>query len=49
MKPENLIKEAYLLQEELMKSRRFLHTHPGIGFDIQETTDYVFHQLLQIN
>lgn len=48
MKPENLIKEAYLLQEELMKSRRFLHTHPGIGFDIQETTDYVFHQLLQM-
>ncbi len=27
------------------EDRRYLHAHPGVGFDLQQTFDYVWHQL----
>ena len=49
-----LLQEAASYQEQLVRTRRFLHTHPGTGFDIQETVDYVkagthFHGLRATN
>ena len=31
-----LLQEAASYQEQLVRTRRFLHTHPGTGFDIQD-------------
>ena len=45
MNPEELLKEASNMQEELTKSRRYLHTHPETGFDITETKAYVKKEL----
>lgn len=46
MKPEDLIKEAALLQEELSTKRRFLHTHPEVGFDLKDTCQFIHEQLV---
>lgn len=45
MNPEELLKEASNMQEELTKNRRYLHTHPETGFDITETKAYVKKEL----
>lgn len=40
-----ILEKAKSLQNELTAHRRYLHTHPGIGFDLQETYQYVYEQL----
>ncbi len=48
MLPENLWKEAELLRETIGKDRRYLHLHPGTGFEIQDTVSYVNQELIQM-
>lgn len=43
-----ILEKVKTIQEELVGHRRFLHTHPGVGFDLQETYQYVYDQLVQI-
>ena len=45
MKPETLLQEAKDIQETIIRQRRYLHTHPGCGFDIAETKDFVKKEL----
>ena len=45
MIPQELLKEAQNIQNELIKNRRYLHTHPETGFDITETKAYVKREL----
>ncbi len=35
MKPEELLKEANLLQETIVSNRRYLHSHAETGFDLK--------------
>ena len=48
MTATNILEKAQNLQEELVAHRRYLHTHPGVGFDLQETYHYVYDQLVQM-
>lgn len=48
MTPTEILEKAKSLQDELVGHRRFLHTHPGVGFDLQETYQYVYDQLVQM-
>lgn len=43
--PNELLNQAAGLQQELIDHRRWLHTHPGTGFDLAETKEYVRKQL----
>jgi len=43
-----ILEKAKSLHNELVSYRRFLHTHPEIGFDLQETYQYVYNQLIQM-
>lgn len=43
-----ILEKAKSLQEELVGHRRFLHAHPEIGFDLQETYQYVYEQLVHM-
>lgn len=36
-----LLTQAKALQEELVNHRRWLHQHPGVGFDLTQTREYV--------
>ncbi len=45
MIPQELLKEAQNIQNELIKNRRYLHTHPETGFDLTETKAYVKKEL----
>ena len=45
MKPETILQEAINYQETIIRQRRYLHTHPGCGFDIAETKDFVKKEL----
>ena len=45
MKPETLLQAAKDMQETIIRQRRYLHTHPGTGFDIAETKDFVKKEL----
>lgn len=46
MSPEQILSESLELQENLIEHRHYLHSHPGVGFDIQETYQYVHDQLV---
>ena len=48
MNTKTFMQEATALQNTLIESRRFLHTHPGLGFDIQDTYQYVHDKLVQM-
>lgn len=48
MNPQDFMQEAATLQNQLIEIRRYLHTHPGVGFDIQDTYQYVHDQLVQM-
>ncbi len=48
MAQDDLLKEATAFSQELTGARRFLHAHPGIGFDIAETLDFVEGELLRL-
>lgn len=41
MNSRQLLEEAAKLKETLVLNRRYLHTHPGTGFDIRDTYDFV--------
>jgi hippurate hydrolase len=43
--PATLLEEANALSSSLLTTRRFLHTHPGTGFDIEDSLTYVKSQL----
>ena len=45
MKAEELLEEIDGFEGQLVEMRRYLHTHPGTGFDIAETIDYVEKEL----
>ena len=48
MDAKTLLQEAEALKETIIKDRRFLHSHPGTGFDIKETVDYVKKELQEM-
>ncbi len=48
MLAQTILEEAEQLKEEIRKNRRYLHSHPGTGFDIAETVDYVREQLTKM-
>ena len=48
MNPEQIISEALSIQKELIEKRHYLHSHPGVEFDIQETYRYVHDQLVEM-
>lgn len=45
MTGEELLKEAAALRERISADRKYLHMHPGTGFDIEETIEYVINEL----
>ena len=46
MTPETLLQEAAALQKTLVSHRRYLHTHPEIGFDLKDTLSFVKKELI---
>ena len=42
---QKFMEEAQALRETIVSDRRYLHTHPGTGFDIRETVAYVKKEL----
>lgn len=45
MTSEQLLAEAGKYEEKICKDRRYLHSHPGTGFDVSETLEYVRSEL----
>lgn len=45
---DELLQESKKYEEELIATRRYLHTHPGTGFDIQDTLDFVKNKLVEL-
>ncbi len=43
-----ILEKAKALQKELITHRRYLHTHPGVAFDLEATYQYVYEQLIQM-
>jgi len=41
----NLKEAAQGIQDQLVLWRRWIHQHPGIGFEVQETADYIAEKL----
>lgn len=48
MTAKQLLEEAAQLQETLISNRRYLHTHPGAGFDLKDTHDFVKNALMDM-
>jgi len=48
MTANEILENAKSLQKELMEHRHYLHRHPGIGFELQETYEYVYNKLVQM-
>lgn len=48
MTAEELLKEAQEFETEIISARRYLHTHPGTGFDIQDTLAFVKSKLIEM-
>ena len=48
MSPAELLKEAKAMQETIISYRRYLHSHPGIGFEIEDTLSFVKKKLMEI-
>lgn len=46
--PESLLKGAKGLHQKTVSRRRYLHTHPGTGFDIADTAAYVKKELAEM-
>lgn len=44
----SLLQKALQDKPIIISDRRYLHTHPGVGFDLKETKDYVAHKLQEI-
>ena len=45
MDKEKLLQESTSMQSKLVEDRRWLHCHPGTGFDIGDTIEYVTKEL----
>lgn len=45
MNKEQVLNEAEKQKEQIIANRRYLHSHPGTGFDINETFEYVKSEL----
>ena len=45
MTAECLLQEAQEMRETIISDRRYLHTHPGTGFAIKDTVEYVKKEL----
>lgn len=43
-----LLRQAQADEEKIVADRRWLHSHPGTGFDIAETVEYVKEQLTEM-
>lgn len=43
-----ILQEAAAYQEQLIKTRRYLHAHPETGFDLHNTTEYVKKELISM-
>lgn len=48
MKAEQIIQAANALEDELVANRRYLHTIPGIGFDLKATLEFVSQKLTEM-
>lgn len=48
MNAEQILSEASLHKETIVENRRFLHAHPGTGFDIADTVAYVKKELTEM-
>lgn len=48
MTSEQLLAEAAQLKETLIFNRRYLHSHPGTGFDLKSTVDFVKKALIDM-
>ena len=48
MTAEEILQEAKSYEKQLVEKRRYLHTHPGTGFDIAETVAYVKQELINM-
>lgn len=44
----SLLQKALQEKPTILSDRRYLHTHPGVGFDLQDTQDYVSRKLKEI-
>ena len=44
----NILQEAAAYQEQLVQTRRYLHSHPETGFDLKNTTEYVRKELISM-
>ena len=45
MNKEQVLNEAEKQKQQIIANRRYLHSHPGTGFDINETFEYVKSEL----
>lgn len=45
MNKEQILNEAEKQKQQIIANRRYLHSHPGTGFDINETFEYVKSEL----
>ncbi len=48
MKAEQLLQEAKSYEDQLVRTRRYLHTHPETGFDLTETLAFVKKELTEM-
>lgn len=48
MNAQDFLKEAQSYSDLLIESRRYLHTHPGTGFDLEDTKEYVKNELIKM-
>lgn len=48
MLAETLLKEAEELHDTIVSDRRYLHSHPGTGFDISDAVSYVKQELTEM-
>ncbi len=48
MTSEQLLEESTQLKDTLVFNRRYLHSHPGAGFDLKETHDFVKKSLTEM-
>lgn len=48
MSPEELLKESEKMRETIVSYRRYLHSHPGTGFEIGDTVSFVKEKLMEM-
>lgn len=48
MEGTSLLQKALQDKPTIISDRRYLHTHPGVGFDLQDTKEYVAQKLKEI-